>query len=105
MPVVSVSQLNTGATTSETAQTGLTRRIAVSPFQSLHCIWFHICPFGILINLLDLLMDRNDYNMPLVIKISGQILLWIRGDALIGVYFYKDIPSMSCLSILIFCIF
>lgn len=86
-PVVNVSRMNTDVTTRETAQTELTRETAVSPFQSLHCIWFHLCPFGILINLLDLLMDRNAYNMPLVIEIAWQILLWIRGDVLIGVYF------------------
>lgn len=81
--MVNASQMNTGATTSETAQMELTRETAVSPFQSLHSIWFHLCPFGILINLLDLLMDRNTYNMPLVIEILWQILLWIRGDVLI----------------------
>lgn len=43
--------------------------------------------FGILINLLELLMDRNAYNMPLVVEISWQILLWIRGDGLMAVYF------------------
>ena len=85
--MVNVSQKNTGATMSETAQMEPMRKIAVSSFQSLHCVCFHLCPFGILINLLDLLMDRNAYNMPLVIEISWQILLWIRGDILIGDYF------------------
>lgn len=79
--------MNTGVTMSETAQMEVTRKTAVSPFQSLHYIWFRLCPFGILINLLDLLMDRNAYNIPLVTEISWQILLWIRGDVLIGVYF------------------
>lgn len=97
-PVVNVFQKNTGVTTSETARMELTRKTAVSPFQSLHCIWFHICPFGILSNLLDLLMDRNAYNMPLVIEISRQILLWIRGDVLIEIYFYENLLSVSCLS-------
>lgn len=54
-------------------------------------------PFGILSNLLDLLMDRNAYNMPLVIEISWQILLWSRGDVLIEIYFYENFLSVSCL--------
>lgn len=66
---------------SVTAPMALTRETAVSL----------LCPvlaftFGILINLLGLLMDRNAYNTPLV-ESSWQILLWIRGDGLMAVLF------------------
>lgn len=62
-------------------------RLPWVPFSLCTDICFHLCPFGILINLLDLLMDRNAYNMPLVIEISWQILVWIRGDTPIPDYF------------------
>lgn len=58
-------------------------RLPWVPFSLCGALGFTFCPFGILINLLDLLMDRNAYNMPLVIEISWQIFLWIRGDELI----------------------
>lgn len=53
---------------------------------------------GILINLLDLLMDRNAHNTPLVVEISWQILLWIRGDGLIASLFLRHsvLPYSAC---------
>lgn len=79
--MVSVFPSSTGVTMSVTAPMALTRETAVSL----------LCPvlaftFGILINLLGLLMDRNAYNTPLV-ESSWQILLWIRGDGLMAVLF------------------
>lgn len=57
---------------------------------NLCSVFGFICwPFGILINLLGLLMDRSVNNMTLVIEISWKILLWISSDDLIGFYFWE----------------